>query len=223
MFIQLDTVYVDRRIRRIGNYTNTGSFPVKVGLHQGSAISPYLFALILDELSRGIQENVPWSMIFADDIVLMAESAEGLNNILESWRKVLKCNGLRVSKEKSEYLRCNFGRVLADHQSSSEQGGSGEIENVWTCGKTMLDMIPNGLFRAELDVDSIIDKMREGRLKWFGHVKWRPQTTVIRRVEALLVDGLRRRGRPKLRWEDRLKQDMKELLLSEDMTSDRNA
>ncbi|GKF38352.1 hypothetical protein Tco_0118413, partial [Tanacetum coccineum] len=50
-----------------------------------------------------------------------------------------------------------------------------------------------------------------------------PHTTPVRRVEALLVDGLRRRGRPKLRWEDKLKQDMKELLLSEDMTSDRSA
>ncbi|GKE86593.1 hypothetical protein Tco_1560335, partial [Tanacetum coccineum] len=46
----------------------------------------------------------------------------------------------------------------------------------WTCGKTMVDMIPNGVFRAELDVDSIIDKMREGRLRWFGHVKRRPET-----------------------------------------------
>ncbi|GJV72158.1 retrovirus-related pol polyprotein LINE-1 [Tanacetum coccineum] len=45
----------------------------------------------------------------------------------------------------------------------------------------------------------------------------------IRAVEALLVDDSRRSGKPKLRWEDRLKQDMKELLLSEDMTSDRNA
>nr|GEU91892.1 putative reverse transcriptase domain-containing protein [Tanacetum cinerariifolium] len=43
-----------------------------------------------------------------------------------------------------------------------------------------------------------------------------------RRVEALVVDGIRRRGRPKLRWEDKVKLDMKELLLSEDMTSDRN-
>ncbi|GKD68559.1 hypothetical protein Tco_1322649 [Tanacetum coccineum] len=93
----------------------------------------------------------------------------------------------------------------------------------WTYGKTMLDMIPNGVFRAELEVESIIHKMREGRLRWFGHVKRRPQTAPVRRVEALFVDGLRRRGRPKLRWEDRLKQDMKELLLSEDMTSDRNA
>ncbi|GKE19731.1 hypothetical protein Tco_1427308, partial [Tanacetum coccineum] len=87
----------------------------------------------------------------------------------------------------------------------------------------MVDMIPNGVFRAELDVDSIIEKMREGRLRWFRHLKRRPQTAPVRRVEAMVVDGSRRRGRPKLRWEDRLKQDMKELRLSEDMTFDRNA
>ncbi|GJS28790.1 hypothetical protein Tco_0489410 [Tanacetum coccineum] len=93
----------------------------------------------------------------------------------------------------------------------------------WTCGKTMVDMIPNGVFRAELDVNSIINKMREGRLRWFGHVKRRLETAPVRRVEAMLVEGSRRRGKPKLRWEDRLKQVMKELILFEDMTSDRNA
>nr|GEU73762.1 retrovirus-related Pol polyprotein LINE-1 [Tanacetum cinerariifolium] len=45
---------------------NSKYFPMDVGLHQGSAISPYLFALILDELSRGIQESIPWCLIFAD-------------------------------------------------------------------------------------------------------------------------------------------------------------
>nr|GEX50756.1 putative reverse transcriptase, identical [Tanacetum cinerariifolium] len=35
----------------------------------------------------------------------------------------------------------------------------------WICGKTMLDMIPNGVFRAELEVESIIHKMREKRLR----------------------------------------------------------
>ncbi|GJW99061.1 hypothetical protein Tco_0180869 [Tanacetum coccineum] len=64
--------------------------------------------------------------------------------------------------------------------------------------------------------------MREVRLRWFRHVRRRPQSVPVRRVESLVVDGLRRRGRPKLRWEDRVKHDMKELLLSEDMTSDRN-
>ncbi|GKA25815.1 hypothetical protein Tco_0711924 [Tanacetum coccineum] len=91
----------------------------------------------------------------------------------------------------------------------------------WTCGKPMLDMIPNEVYRAELEVETIINKMREGRLRWFRHVRRRPQSAPVRRVEALVVDGVRRRGRLKLRWEDRVKQDLKELLLSEDMTPDR--
>nr|GEY68617.1 putative reverse transcriptase domain-containing protein [Tanacetum cinerariifolium] len=65
----------------------------------------------------------------------------------------------------------------------------------WTCGKTMLDMIPNGVYRAELEMETII---REGRLRWFGHDRRRPQSTPVRRVEALVVDGMRRKGRPKL-------------------------
>nr|GEW72373.1 hypothetical protein [Tanacetum cinerariifolium] len=92
----------------------------------------------------------------------------------------------------------------------------------WTCGKTMLDMIPDGVCRAELEVEFIINKMGEGRLRWFGHVRRRSYSAPVRRVEALVVDSLRRKGRPKLRWEDRVKHDMKELLLSVDMTSDRN-
>nr|GEU51497.1 UDP-glucose:glycoprotein glucosyltransferase [Tanacetum cinerariifolium] len=92
----------------------------------------------------------------------------------------------------------------------------------WTCGKTLLDMIPNGVYKAQLEVESIINKMKEVRLRWFGHVKRRPQSAPVRRVKALVVDGLRRRGRPKLRWGDRVKHDMKELLLFEDMTSDKN-
>ncbi|GJR94481.1 retrovirus-related pol polyprotein LINE-1 [Tanacetum coccineum] len=87
------------RVRTIVGDTNF--FLVEVCLHQGSAISPYLFTLILDEISRGIQESIPWCMIFADDIVLIIESAEELNNRIESWRKALEDNGLRVSREKT--------------------------------------------------------------------------------------------------------------------------
>ncbi|XP_071714156.1 uncharacterized protein [Rutidosis leptorrhynchoides] len=63
---------------------NTEVFPIEVGLHQGSTLIHFLFALILDQLSRGIQECIPWCLIFADDIVLVLESKEELNRRLEN-------------------------------------------------------------------------------------------------------------------------------------------
>lgn len=54
-------------------------FLVVMGLHQGSACSPFLFALAMDALTHYIQEEVPWCMLFADDIVLIDERRGGVN------------------------------------------------------------------------------------------------------------------------------------------------
>nr|XP_009591395.1 uncharacterized protein LOC104088425 [Nicotiana tomentosiformis] len=50
---------------------------------QGSALSPFLFALAMDMLTRHIQGEVPWCTIFADNIVLMDETRGGVNARLE--------------------------------------------------------------------------------------------------------------------------------------------
>jgi hypothetical protein len=38
---------------------DTNDFPINIGLHQGSALSPYLFALVMDEVTRDIQGSIP--------------------------------------------------------------------------------------------------------------------------------------------------------------------
>ncbi|GJU72465.1 hypothetical protein Tco_1263870 [Tanacetum coccineum] len=72
---------------------NTEFFPLEVGLHQGSTINP--FAFILDELSRGVHEDIPRCLIFADDITLVSKLAEGLNNRLDNRRESLEDNDLK--------------------------------------------------------------------------------------------------------------------------------
>jgi hypothetical protein len=37
---------------------DTNDFPINIGLHQGSALSPYLFALVMNEVTRDIQGDI---------------------------------------------------------------------------------------------------------------------------------------------------------------------
>jgi len=91
---------------------DTEVFPIDIGLHQGSTLSPFLFALVLDELTKDIQDEVPCCMLFADDIVLIDETSVGLSGKLEQWRHTLECKGFRLSKSNSEYLKCEFNEVV---------------------------------------------------------------------------------------------------------------
>jgi hypothetical protein len=62
---------------------DTNDFSINIGLHQGSALSPYLFALVMDDVTRDIQNGIPWCMLFADDVVLVDESRTGVDQKLE--------------------------------------------------------------------------------------------------------------------------------------------
>ena len=61
----------------------TSDFSITIGLHQGSALSPFLFAIVMDELTRAIQDEISWCMLFADDIILVDETRSEVNTKLE--------------------------------------------------------------------------------------------------------------------------------------------
>ena len=58
------------------NGTIGDPIPVKVGGHQGSVPSPLLFIIVLEALSREFRTWLPWELLYADDLVLMADSIE---------------------------------------------------------------------------------------------------------------------------------------------------
>jgi exonuclease III len=85
----------------------TEEFKVKVGLHQGSALSPFLFAMIMDRLTDEVRQESPWTMMFADDIVISSESRQQVEEKLEMWRFALERRGMKVSRSKTEYMCVN--------------------------------------------------------------------------------------------------------------------
>ena len=91
----------------------------------------------------------------------------------------------------------------------------------WMCGVTKLDKIRNERIRGTTKMVEITKKVQERRLQRDGHVMRREELYVGRRAMVMKVQGRRKRGRPKRRWLDKVKDDIKEKGLSADDVYDR--
>ncbi|MBJ5547106.1 hypothetical protein JGG71_23155, partial [Salmonella enterica subsp. enterica serovar Derby] len=91
-------------------YGNSESFDVKVRLHQGSVLSPLLFVIVMDVITKEVREGLPWEVLYADDLVLVAESEEKLKVRVQKWKASLETKGLRVN--------------VGENQSNGRWGGT---------------------------------------------------------------------------------------------------
>ena len=93
----------------------------------------------------------------------------------------------------------------------------------WMQGKTRKYHIRNTTIRENAHVQPINTFLTKKRLSWFGHVQRREEHNIAKYVLATQVPGSRPRGRPKLRWMDRIKQDMKENNIRPECATDRES
>ena len=92
----------------------------------------------------------------------------------------------------------------------------------WMLGLTLRDRKRNEFVRKKLGVACITDKVRESRLRWYGHVMRSDETSGIKRIMNAEVCGKRSRGRQRKRWMDQIQQDLKTLKLKREDTGDRS-
>uniref|UniRef100_A0A914US57 Reverse transcriptase domain-containing protein n=1 Tax=Plectus sambesii TaxID=2011161 RepID=A0A914US57_9BILA len=276
-------------------------FPIKVGVHQGSALSPLLFILVVDWATRSCQRPAPWTLLYADDVMIAHEKREDLQRDVQLWKDTLAAIGLRLNVNKTEYLeigeqktgsikvdgqdlpkstyfkylgstlqhdglikkevetriaamwsrwRCSTG-VMCDRRVKEEQKGrlykaairpaalygcetwptSAATERRfavtetrilrWSLGYTLLDHVPNTKIRKRTGVAPIADKMREQRLRWFGHVYRADDDAVAKSGMQAIAPGRRPAGRPKLRYQDTLSRDMEAIGLRPSLAGNR--
>ncbi|GFR59887.1 RNA-directed DNA polymerase from mobile element jockey-like [Elysia marginata] len=82
----------------------TGQFEIEVGLHQGSGLSPFLFTIVLDTTSEECRNGLPWELLFADDLAIIADSEEELQRRWLKWQIGLESKGLKVNTGKTEVM-----------------------------------------------------------------------------------------------------------------------
>ena len=67
---------------------------VKVGMHQGSALSALLFVIVMEAISREFRVALPWELLYADDLAVIAETEEELIKRLNEWKDNVKSKGI---------------------------------------------------------------------------------------------------------------------------------
>ena len=100
----VQSMYKDVRSRvRVGDGYSE-EFGVGVGVHQGSVLSPLLFIIVLEALSREFRTGCPWELLYADDLMISAESMEELLVKVKTWKTEMEKKGLRVNIGKTKIM-----------------------------------------------------------------------------------------------------------------------
>jgi len=92
----------------------------------------------------------------------------------------------------------------------------------WMSGKTRHDRIRNDTIRERVEVAPIVEKLVENKLRWFEHVERRPVDVVVRRVDQMEENHVKRgRGRPKKTIRETIRKDLEVNELDSNLVYDR--
>ena len=90
------------KVRITNSYSNPINVSVRV--NQESELSPLLFTIVMEALSRKFRIGCPWELLYADDLVIVAQSLGELKVRLKNWKNGLEEKGLKVNVGKTKVL-----------------------------------------------------------------------------------------------------------------------
>ena len=76
-----------------------------MGIHQESVLLPFIFAVVMDMITEEVA-NEGYTLIYADDLVLICETKEEVGLKFLAWRHALASKGLKVNISKMKVMRC---------------------------------------------------------------------------------------------------------------------
>ena len=142
-----------------------------------------------------------WSTMDRDGYI-HAEVSKRLQSGWKGWRKVssILCDRNMSTKIKGKvYRTCVRPAIMYGLETiplTKAAESKMEVAEMrmlrFSLELTRLNRIPNAEVRKQLQTRRFGDKLRESRLRWFGHVKRRPEDYVGRKMMDMAPPGNRR-------------------------------
>ena len=116
-------------------------FEAKVGVHQGSVLSPLLFTIVEDVITENAKRSVANELLYADDLVLMSKDMEDLKERFWNWKDALESKGLKINTRKTKVTVSGRRRRAVQKQDRSmwslweeSHGQFSVVHKMWKLG-----------------------------------------------------------------------------------------
>ncbi|XP_041973821.1 uncharacterized protein LOC121729387 [Aricia agestis] len=90
----------------------------------------------------------------------------------------------------------------------------------WAAGVTRIDKVRNEYIRGSFGVASVVEKVKESRLRWYGHIQRRDDAYAVKKV-LNIPNVYKRPGRPPATWWNNIKREMDQESLTTETTQNR--
>ena len=91
----------------------------------------------------------------------------------------------------------------------------------WMCGVSLKNRISSAELNSRLGVEAVVDIVRRGRLRWFGHLERKSSEDWVSACRDFEVVGPKSRGRSKKTWKECVQHDLQSLGLKAEWAQDR--
>ena len=98
------------------------------GVHQGSVLSPLVFAIMVDVVMESVRNGLMSEMLYADDLVLISETMEGLREKFWKWKEAFESKGLKV----------NLGKTKVVVSGAVSEVSVSKVDPCGICGKQVM-------------------------------------------------------------------------------------
>ena len=98
------SLYAGAKTRVMVGSTYSEKCEVKVGVHQGSMLSPQLFAIFVDVITENARRGVVNELLYADDLVLTSKAMQDFKKRFSNWKDALESKSLKVNTTKTKVM-----------------------------------------------------------------------------------------------------------------------
>ena len=132
----IKSIYAESKSKVTTQGIESDWFEIKSGVRQGDVLSPLLFIIFIDKCLRDISTGInnEETVVYADDVVVFADSVDDIRNVANRWWLGIKSNGMKVNTKKGKTEFLVVSRSPQQHDIYMDQNKINQTESYCQLG-----------------------------------------------------------------------------------------